>query len=254
MSRIRLLAIVALVALAAFLGSVAAMGVRIGEYQRAHGRTLYVFQPLSAREFTYAGRPVTVTADADEHGRVVVVVRSGEAEVRLPAAAEPGSPQLPGLARHEEWLHILRFAERGRLPAREFREAIEAGRIADRLAIVARRSVASDARSGAVSKRDWAFDLYEFLPEGGFREEHLLFPRTRPNREGAPGELAEGTWQLEAALTLVPSTARPSRTFMNTAMRTMGWTLPVAAFSGLVLILAAGAWLAERRAAREGTA
>ena len=48
--------------------------------------------------------------------------------------------------------------------------------------------------------------------------------------------LQERTWQYQAALHAIPKLNVPKYRFKDTAMKAMGWTLPVAMFSGLGVI------------------
>lgn len=238
----------ALASLALACVSVPLMALRIAHFRRTDGRTLYVFQPVADRGFVYAGRPVTILDRPEPDGGVTVVVHYGERQLELPASLPPGSEQLPGLLRHEDWLRVLRFAERSGMSAREFEEGVAAGRIADRLVLVTRRPVSGpDERSGAVPERDWAFTFHEFLPDGSISTERSFFPTNRPGRAAKPSQLQDGTWQMSAALMLMPPSARPNREFSMGAVRAMGWTLPASGVSLLVLTLSLALWAAPER-------
>jgi hypothetical protein len=239
--------------------SVWSMAGRIAGYYERTGHALFVFREVGGRSFTFAGRGVTVT-DEGEGPTTVVSVRYGERELRLPATREPGSAQIPGLARHDGWLKVLRFAERGRMSGAELQRRIEAGEVRDRLVIVVRdpRRWADGRPHGEGQARDSLFIFHELLPDGSIRTERWGFPLSRRDSERAgagPPPLREDTWQYYAALSLIPSGSRPTPRFTSDAVRAMGWTLPGAAFSGLVLTLSVPWLLSPRsRGERKGPA
>lgn len=242
--------------LAVFLLSVGAMAQRVVAYYTTNPRPLFAFNQVGQREFTFAGRPVSLTDEPAAGGQgEVLVLRYGDQTVRILPGVEPKDPQLPGLVRHDDWLRVFRFAERGRTDPQEFEAKLDEG--TDRLAIVARRPVSGPHRlTGVVARRDWKFEFYELLPSGEISTEVLLYPRSRPGRVAKPGQVQEGTWQHDAAMMLMPAFGRPSRSFATDALHAMGWTLPAAAFSGLVLIYSLfflfapqGHWRSTTRAA-----
>lgn len=230
--------ILAAASLAALAPSLWALGLRIVGYYRDNARELYVFSPLTAREFTYAGHPVSLTDTTDEAGNPAVRLRYGDQERFLPAPVDPYPEAVPGLLRHERWLRLLRFAARGRLSPEEFQRQIESGQIADRLVVVAMRPRSGpDVRTGHTWRRDLSFDFYELLPDGSIATERLHYPTNRPGREPKPGQLHPGTWQMDAAMLLLRPGEAPAQSFSNDAIEVLGWTLPVAAVSFLVLTL-----------------
>lgn len=246
--KIALLLVVA--SAATMLVSVIAMARRISTYYARTDHTLFVFRPVEDRRFTFAGRPVELV-DEGEGETTTVVARFGERELRVPATMAPQSPQVPGLARHEEWMRVLRFAERGRLSSEELLRRIEAGEVQDRLVIVVRdpRKWADGRPYGQGQARDWLFDLHELLPDGAIRSERFAYPRGRREageRVGGAPPLVEGSWQYYAALMVIPKGSKPTPRFTADAVRAMGWTLPAAAFAGLVLTLSVPALLAPR--------
>jgi hypothetical protein len=217
--------------------SIAAMAQRVSDYHEAADQKLYMFSRVNMREFSYAGRSVTLQDEQTATG-VVVSVRYGDDLLRLNATIAPGPEQLPHLVRHADWMQVLRFAEHGRKSIREADEHIRRGEERDRLVLVVRNPPrGADAHTwGQVWRKMWMFDLYEFLPDGGFAHERLGYPTNRRNEPQRPGELAEGTWQFYAALLVMPSGSKPSPKFTNDALKAMHWTLPVAALSVLLLV------------------
>jgi hypothetical protein len=248
MTRSRTIALgLTLITLGIFVLSVVAMAQRVGEYYTTQPRALFAFKRVGEREFTFAGRPVSLTdetASGAQEGEVVVI-RYGDETLKLLPGVEPKDAQMPGLTRHDDWLRVYRFAEHGRTDSKEFEAKLEEG--TDRLAIVARRPVAGPhPRTGIVARRDWKFEFYELLPGGEIKSEALLYPRNRPGKVAKPGQIQEGTWQHDAAMMLMPAFGRPNRSFTTDALHGMGWTLPAAAFSGLVLMFSLSALFAPK--------
>ena len=171
------------------------------------------------------------------------------------------------MERHRDWFRVQAFAE-FEPPADEFKRRFEAGELDARMVIVTRTpmgvepaaeghfdmEVPEDDWGWAEVRRDrWLFTFYEFLPEGGFREESLRFPESgasfyrrqvRAKQHGDPppqrrdDELKEYTWEYQAALPLM--NRPPGITHEQQALRNAGWTLPVAscAVLGIMFSLA----------------
>lgn len=228
-------------------------GRRVASFYAAANRQTFAFQVSTSREFSHAGRSASLADVPDPAGAggLAVLLRFGDASVRIPAGVAPGNDQLPGLIRHNDWLRVLRFVDRKGLSLREVESALANGTIDARVVVVARRPVAApDPRTGESWKRDWTFEFRELLPDGSIREQSLLYPRSRPGRAPKPGQLAEGTWQWDAAMMLTPSTARPNRSFTTDALDAMGWTFPASMLSVLGLIIAATGLAASRLRSR----
>jgi hypothetical protein len=192
-------------------------------------RELFVFEPVTDRTFRFAGRPVSIEDRKDERSETVVV-RNGDAELVLNPPVPSGPEQLPGLLRHEDWMQVLRFAPRRGLSIGELQQKIDAGEIADRLAIVIRspRPGADPATWGQVWRKDWVFDFYEFQPAGEITHERLKYPTNRSGEPAGPDELVEGTWQFDAALMVMPKGSVPKAQFREDGWKAMGLTLPAA--------------------------
>ncbi len=241
-------------AAAATLGiSTWAMAGRIVEYHRVTDHTVPMFHRASQREFEFFGRHVSI---ADEKDRVVI--RYGDRTLELRPTLPPLSPQLPGLARHDSWLAVLWLVEHPRATGAKTTEALERGEIEGRLVVVARdpHLELEATAHGRGRPSDWTFDLHELTPEGEIRTERYGFPLSRraaravaagEQATGAVPPLREGTWQYYAALMTIPRGSKPTPAFTQDAVRATGWTLPSAAFSGLVLTLAVPWFLAPRR-------
>lgn len=234
--RKRLLAL-AVVCVIATVVIAALMVKRIGEFYREHPPQTYVFMPVDGREFTFAGRPVSLV-DADVGtDKESLIVTYGDTVEKLRVTI-PGNHKLPGLAPHSDWLRVLRFAKFEGPDIQTLQAKMEAGEVADRLAIVTRTPAAgADPNTwGAAWKQDWVFDFYEFKPAGGFEHERLKYPTVSGVRKPIEGELHENTWEFQAALQLMPTTpgVAPAHNFYGDALSAVTWLLPAGAFTGVV--------------------
>lgn len=246
--------ILALAFLAALLATGYLMSSRASRFNAAQDKKLWVFQVIDSRAFQVAGRDVTITDAKNPDGGELVNIKFGERDLVITASMKPGNPELPGLIRHTDWLKVLRFAEYGRRTPEEFKAHLDEGN--DRIAVVVKRPLTTaDPRTGAVWSKDWTFDFHELLPDGTIATDGLRLPKTRGDKNPKPNELALGTWQMEAALHLMPKAppdslaiGRPTAAFRGDAMKAMGWTLPAAALSATGLILCAALAAAPRRA------
>lgn len=274
--------IVAVVALVGAVGASGLMAQRVAAFYRAQPRRQWVFIPVLDRTFRFAGREVTCIDEVDADGREWLRVRYGEAELRLRATVPPGSPQLPGLARHEPWLRMLRFAERTGMSLEQFERRLQAGELTDRLVIVTRTPMpGADPRTfGQAWHRDWVFDFYEFRPEPeadagaaasagrgtvppAFAHQRLRYPESdrsyerrvlAARAEGQPpparreDELRPGTWQFQAAGYLIPPHLMPDPG-TGGVLTAAGWTVPAAVGLWLAAVVAGMAAAAPRRPA-----
>ncbi|MFI4881286.1 MAG: hypothetical protein ACIAQU_01750 [Phycisphaerales bacterium JB064] len=221
------------------------MAQRLDRYNHEHGRELYVFQPITARQFLWSGREVSFTDETDADGADVVVLAYGDEEVRLRSGLKSLPASVPGLQRHESWMQVLRFAPRSGMTIEELLAAIDAGTADERLAVVVRlqRPGVDQDSFGQVMRGDWRFQFIELLPDGGFREEVLRFPESErafnrrvqsARRAGEPAperredELKFGTWQFDASLMVMPKSGPPAPQFGRGPMEALGWTLPAA--------------------------
>ncbi|MEQ9096617.1 hypothetical protein AY599_19570 [Leptolyngbya valderiana BDU 20041] len=221
------------------------MAQRLDRYNRDSGRELYVFQPITAREFLWNDTPVSFTDEVDADGADVVVLRYGQDTIRLRSGLTSLPTEVPGLQRHDAWLKVLRFAPRSGKSIEELMAEIDAGTADERLAAVVRlqRPGVDQDSFGQVMRGDWRFQFVELLPEGGFREQVLRFPESErafnrrvseARRAGEPAperrddELQFGTWQFDASLMVMPKSGPPAPQFGRGAMDALGWTLPVA--------------------------
>lgn len=248
---------------------------RIDRWNRDRALPIHYFIPVEAESFTFAGRPVTISSDLDAEGHGEILVGYGGDTLPIPVTI-PNPLPLPGLVRHADWLRFHVFAEATGMDFSEFKRRLDAGEITSRLVAVVRAPHADPPREGAFGldteedwgwgevRRDrWSFTFHEFLPEGGWSTQTLRFPESgqsfyrrqvraeqagEPPPERAPDELREGTWQFSAAIPLM--NRPPAITNEYQALRSAGWTLPVASTSLVVLMFSVAFALApaKRRA------
>lgn len=254
----------ALVSLAAvtFLGYF--MAQRLDRFNRESGRELYVFQPITARDFLWNDTPVSFTDEVDADGADVVVMQYGDDAIRLRSGLESLPAEVPGLQRHDSWLKVLRFAPRSGKSIEDLLAEIDAGTADERLAVVVRlqRPGVDQDSFGQVMRGDWRFQFVELLPEGGFDEQVLRFPESERSfnrrvstarRAGEPvpqrraDELTFGTWQFDASLMVMPKSGPPAPQFGRGAMEALGWTLPAATLLFFIATIALAMTFAPER-------
>lgn len=243
--------------LAAFLFSAAgfagmvvsglSLAKRVEQYNIQAAHPLFAFAPFDSTNFTFRDRPVTIEDRTDNGIRRLVIDYDGQ---KLAVNATlPSQYKLPGLKSHEDWFRIFRMLDSTGKDFDELTRQLNAGEIKSRLIIVTRTPLPGASEGWAETwRKDWVFDFYEFLDEGGFTHEQLSYPRTRAGKLPGPGELQPNTWQYEAALRLMPRSA-PTLTFRENAVSNPGWQLRVFAASSVVWIfgLAFGFAPARRR-------
>ena len=227
---------------------------RITEHNRANPFTFVRFQQLDIRDFEYAKRKVSLVDEQEKTGDWYLNVRYGDDALRLHVSVPSLQHALlvpHGLAAHQDWMRLLRFTETKGLSDDDINRQMHEGKIPDRLVMVTRtpRAGAEQGSWAEVWRKDWVFNVYEFKPEGGFDSQRLKFPSSGQGEPDKAGELAEGSWQYQAALITMPDWARPKSKFHNDALSAIGWTLPAATLSGVVL-LASAAFFAASRARR----
>lgn len=230
--------------------------MRLSEFYREHPPTRFVFQDLDLRSCSFGDRNIDLRDEMDSAGTRYLVVTFGDETRRLRVTIPSKQHELlvsHGLAAHRDWMRLLRFTDAtGRDPEESIR-ALREGRSSkpDRLAIVTRSPRAGvDASTwGEVFRKDWSFEFYEFMPEGGFAFERLHYPTNKRGEPPKPGEIAEGTWQWDAALLTMPKSGTPQQRFVNTGFKAMGWTFPAACLSSTAGLFAA-VMLAYRPRAR----
>lgn len=226
--------LVAALAAISFVASVVGVGLVINRRLKEHPPQNFAFQEVTTTEFKYAGKDVTLQ-DVWKDQTPYLRVKYGEDVLDLAVTIPAQVENLPGLAKHNDWLRILRFADATGMTFPEMQKKIEAGEIRDRLAIVTKipRPGADPHAYGEVWKRDWHFGIYEFLPEGKWHKEVLGYPTAKMGQAPKDGELHEGTWQFNAALHLMPKEG-PVLRFQKSALSDIPWPMYGAVLSTLV--------------------
>ncbi len=232
-----------LASMALFFAAVALMAGRLRDFNQHTHRQLWAFQEVDQTEFTFAGKPVKLS-NADDHDGWKLVVDYGSDQLRLKVTI-PGDRRLPGLMPHIDWMRVVRFAEQTKLDQATLAKDLNDGSRKDRLAIVCRvpRPGADPETWGRVWRKDTVFDFYEFKPEGGFEHQRLEYPHTKQDQPATENELKEDTWQLQAALRVIPAGMGPKAKFREESMHALGWTWPAAflGVAGMVISIILGA-------------
>lgn len=235
--------VVALVCFVVMLASGGLMARRITDFHEHNKREVYAFRRILNREFSFQGRVVRFEDDLTDPAAPMLVVHYGDATTRIPVAIppEPGSARwrLPDMLAHDDWLRVLLMAPLGGMSYEAWQRGIDDDTLERRLILASRipRPGSDPATWGSVWKKGWSFDFYELMPDGTIhRHERLKYPTTRGVQEPKPGELHENTWQFQAALQTMPQAGKigPTHNFFGNAIAAAGWTLPLAAFAGLL--------------------
>ena len=228
--------LLALASVATLIVSSIFMARRIGEFHKDHKRNQFAFREVEERIFKYANRKVEVT-DTAEGTTSYVNIKYGDHDLKLRVQLA-GEKELPGLKPYMDWMRIVRFVPTNGRPIPEVIQDSYDGKIVDRLVIVTRELPpgVDPGTWGRVWRKDWIFTFSEFLPDGTFSTQRLNYPTTRRWQDSKPGELVENTWEMQAALLLIPKGMGPSMKPQNDALSSVGWTLPVAASSMLLIL------------------
>lgn len=218
---------------------------RVRVFQKTAPREVFTVQRVDAREFGFATRQVRVEDVVMPGGDEGVAVHFGDETLELRASMTPGHPELPELERHKNWLAVVRFAPALGVNLKDVEAEIQAGNIADRLAVVTRtQRLGTDEKTwGEIDRKAWRFDFYELLPDGGFDHTsgHLASNRKAANPE--KGEIERFGWRYPAAYKIMPNISfmpavggRPPAE-LPPIVRALGWTAPAAFVSCLVAVL-----------------
>lgn len=263
-----------LLSIIVFAVSAAAMIGRIDSYNQSDTRpAAFAFQQITAPTFTYAGLPVAFEHVPSAVGAGFVRVTFGQSELMMPVRVE-GIDELPDLRRYENWMKVLRFFETTGMSVAEAQARLDAGEIADRLAIAVRipPAGADTATWGTIRRGDWRFELHEFIPPPtqstgetpppSFASESFVTPESersfnrrvaRASQQGEPipnrrdDELKQGTWQHDAAQLTMPDKRGFTPVFGADAFEAFGWTFPAAGVAAFGLAVSLAFLLAPRR-------
>ena len=244
MTRTRLVAAgVATLSAAIFVVSGVAMFQRVKAYNATELPERPYFMPVEATEFTFANRPVRFEylQSAGETPNTIRVTYGDADPINIRETIPNEISAVPDLRRHEEWLRVFRMIMIRGTSIEEALEAVDRDELNDRLVMVVLRPPAGADTGGwgRIWTHEYRFDLYEFTENGSIVLETLKYPSKRNPGDPVPeGELAEGTWQYDAAMESMPPVYRAEPVDNQNASLALGWTFPVAGTSSLAGMVA----------------
>lgn len=252
------------ISLAATLGGGWSLANRIAEFNKNNPHQAPYFLPINTTEFDYLGRHVSIADDIDDQGHGQVRVEYADDIAAIPVGV-PNTYELPGLARHTDWLGVYLVGEPQGRDYEQYKAAVDAREITPRLVFVSRHlnpgvensafnfDIDRDSREyGETMRKRWTFGFLELLPEGGFHQWTRKYPESQRAFEGrtqaailkgeppptrSPDELAEDTWEWYAAMQVIPAGKAPNTSFRNSALSNSGWSFPIAAVGVLGMIV-----------------
>jgi len=240
---------------------------RINDFNQKNPRIAPYFLPIGITDFEFMGHKVHISDAVDDTGHGDLLVQYDDAIATIPIGV-PNPYDLPGLARHTDWLGVFLVGEPEGRTYEEFQQAVKAGEITPRLIFVSRHlnpgiddsafglQVDENSRErGETMRKRWTFGFLELLPDGSFRQWKRKYPESQrafegrsqaallagqPTPEHNPDDLKEDSWEWYAALHVIPEGRAPTRSFSDGAIAQSGWAFPVTAIGilGLVICLA----------------
>ncbi len=240
-----------------FAGAVVMLGIKIVDFNKNDLPARAHFSKVSAERFEYGNFPVEFTEETDEAGDKTVVVTFGDQTLRLRETIKNDLGVVPDLRRYEDWLHVYRFVMVKGMSAQDAIDGILDDTLDDRLAIVVRTPPpGTNHRTwGEVWSGGWVFDLYELKESGEIVHERLAYPSKRKGNEPPKdGELIEGTWQYDAAMTSIPPVSRPKPQFDSDASLLFGLDFVLAGIAGVIFAFAVGFYFSPDKRTEESDA
>ena len=243
------------------------LALRISDFNKKNPRTAPFFLPIGVTDFEFMGHAVKITDSVDDKGHGDLIVEYDNAIATIPIGV-PNPYDLPGLARHTDWLGVFFVGQPEGRTYEQFQQAVASGQITPKLIFVSRHlnpgvddsafglEVNKDSRErGETMRKRWTFGFLELTPEGTFRQWKRNYPESQrafegrtqaailsgnPPPERNPDDLKEDSWEWYAALHVIPKGRAPTRSFSDGAIAQSGWAFPVAAFGilGLIVFLA----------------
>lgn len=238
----------------AFVIAVASLAKKIANYNENELPARAYFSPVVDEHFAFGLNEVKFSEETSENDQVYVNVSFGDESLRIRETIPNDLDFLPDLRRYEDWLRVYRFVLVKGMSGKEAMQGILDDTLDDRLVIVVRTPPpGTDHRTwGEVWNNGWMFDLYELKESGEIVHERLAYPSKRRGSEPPKeGELLEGTWQYDAAMTSIPPVSRPKPQFDNDASLEFGWDFMLAGVAGVVFALAAAFFFAPKRVTEE---
>jgi hypothetical protein len=263
MSRSRRIGLVILlVSLCVGVFAVVQMLQRVGAYNEQANFGHYRFDVSTSREFKAHGRPVAISDSDDTQLRIAY----DGVETVIPVV-QPPIAGVPDLGIYGDWVKIIEMHQVVRGPTGSLMDKEGSGRL---LLLTRIPPEGYDpATWGSVRRADWTFDFHEFMPDGTIESTTFRWPRSelgemslrKEIQKGEPTAkilatippLEERSWQYQAALHVIPKLNVPKYRFKDTAMKAMGWTLPVAGFAGLGVMIGIGLVMRPRATRQQAT-
>ena len=240
-----------------FAGAVVALGLKIADYNKNDLPARAHFSKITAERFSYGEHPISFIEETNNAGDNVVVVTFGDKELRLRETIQNDLGFVPDLRRYEDWLNVYRFVMVKGMSAKDAINGILDDTLDDQLAIVVRTPPpGTNHRTwGEVWSGGWMFDIYELKESGEIIHERLGYPSKRKGDESPKdGELVEGTWQFDAAMTSIPPVSRPKPQFNSDASLRFGLDFMVAGIAGVAFAFAVGFYFSPNKRTEESDA
>ncbi len=258
-----------------------ALAKRIGAFNEERDAPLFSFRDVQEESFLFSDNPFFITEETIDELPVLKVSYADE-ELVIPVTIPPRQPLPTLFDRQREWMSLMILVDRAGMTLEEMESKIDSGEIEPRLILATRTPFGAEPTKdpkfdsiaveknwawGEVRRDLWLFDFYEFNPNGTITaHEPLRWPESGksllrrrnyaklkgepiPDRE--PGEIVEYTWQYGAAIKLTPRP--PAITMENQGLLAAGWTLPTAAGSMLLMIVAIFFAVAPARVTEESS-
>ncbi len=250
---VRLGLILTLLSILTFIAACLIMAQRVSAYYRAEPPLQYLFKPIFKRQFPLWGRTVRLIDSTVPEGGAAIDIHYGDQSLTLPVHS-PSVSNVPELGAYREWLAVTTFAP---LTAGEVDMDTEKNQAKEFRVILVKRNAApghDDNMGGLVGRKQWTFDIVEFMPDGSLARKRVQFTAIKygtgkaylPALEADPTAdvqpIAERSWEWQAALLAIPKLHLSNYKFRHTAVSAMGWTLPGAGFSMLGVIAGFALW------------
>lgn len=251
------IAIVMALSVVAFAVAIFSLTNKIAHYNKHELPARAYFSPVIDEHFTFGENEVHFTEETSDNNHVYVNIAFGDETLRIRETIPNELDFLPDLRRYEDWLRVYRFVLVKGMSAKDAMQGILDDTLDDRLVIVVRTPPpGTDHRTwGEVWNNGWMFDLYELKESGEIVHERLAYPsRRRGNEPPREGELREGTWQYDAAMTSIPPVSRPKPQFDNDASLKFGWEFMLAGVAGVVFAFSLAFYFAPKRVTEEDLA
>lgn len=244
-----------------FVVGVFFMAKRVSSYYQAAPPAQFEFTQLKSRTLKPFGHELTINDGTMPDSRPALDIRFGSQSLLLPvhppklraADLPPARAKEIGLSLYDEWVALLAFA-----PVEKGVITLDPEHGNGRVILVKRNAAPGndDDMGGSVNRKNWTFDLIEFLPSGAMSPLRTLqFPATDyrtgepylPAKRADPATtiepIAERSYEFQSVLYAIPKMQIANYRYKTDAVKGssiaegMGWTLPLAAFSVMGIVL-----------------